>query len=87
MALKAGSLEPGNIDLEGSMVAAMETAFRENWPYVMGDAPVPEFSKQMKLMFVAIASGVINHLSTNSDSMQVTITSGNTGTVSNIVTT
>lgn len=59
----------------GSMAAAMEQAFKEEWPTVMGyDTDPPASSEQLNLMFRAIAQGVIRHLQQNSTSMKVTVT-------------
>ncbi len=73
MPLKAGTKAPVINGYENSMAAAMETAFLEQWPYVMGDETLPASSDQMKLMFIAIAQGVIKHLKQNSASMKVTV--------------
>ena len=49
------------------MAGAMLQAFRDAWPTFMGeDTPVPNVNNpQMKLMFVAIARGVVRHLTEN----------------------
>ncbi|MCB0560445.1 MAG: hypothetical protein KDD09_15930, partial [Phaeodactylibacter sp.] len=42
---------------------AMVNAFRAEWPKVMGeDSEPPEMTEEMKLLFVAIARGVVDHL-------------------------
>lgn len=51
MSLKAGS----TADFKNSMAEAIQTA----WDRVRGDTPT---SDQMKLMFIAIAQGVVQHL-------------------------
>ena len=91
MPLKAGTKAPVANGYNNSMAAAMEKAFMEQWPYVMDDADLPASSDQMKLMFIAIAQGVIKHLKQNSASMKVRVTFniGNTthigtGTVTDI---
>lgn len=57
--LKAGSID----DFSGSMAKAMVNAFRAEWPKVMGeDSEPPEMTEEMKLLFVAIARGVVDHL-------------------------
>ncbi len=73
MPLKAGSLSGS--DYDNSMAAAMEAAFNTEWPKVMGSTP-PASNDQMKLMFIAIAQGVISHLSNNSEAFVVEITNG-----------
>jgi hypothetical protein len=73
MPLKAGTKNP--LDPTGyvnSMAEAMEQAFLKEWPFVMHDAPVPQPNDQMKLMFIAISRGVIQHLETNHGSFKVT---------------
>ena len=74
MPLDSGTKAPGAANYSGSMAAAMEKAFKEEWPTVMGDADVPASSEQLNLMFRAIAQGVIRHLKQNSSSMKVTVT-------------
>jgi hypothetical protein len=71
MPLKAGSFSGAGYN--NSMASAMETAFNTEWPNVMGDAPLPASSDQMKLMFVAIAQGVVEHLKQNCTSFHVTV--------------
>ena len=92
MPLDSGTKAPGSATYAGSMAAAMEKAFKEEWPTVMGDADVPASSEQLNLLFRGIAQGVIRHLQQNSASMKVEVTinvGGNnytgTGTVNNII--
>ena len=74
MALKAGTKQ----DMTGSMAAAIERAFLLEWPSVMGDAPVPSTpSPEMRLLFVAIAQGVIRHIRDNPGSFLVDVDAGN----------
>ncbi len=83
MALKAGTI--GNY--EDSMAKAMADAFLQAWPTVMGNDPKPEMNNQMRLMFVAIAQGMVNHLYANRTSFKVTVSNGTitlTGVVTNI---
>lgn len=91
MPLDSGTKAPDLATYNGSMSAAMEQAFKEEWPYVMGDADLPASSEQMNLLFRAVSQGVIRHLKKNSTSMKVTVTvnvGGNnytgTGTVTDI---
>ncbi|MBK8682162.1 MAG: hypothetical protein IPN31_09710 [Bacteroidetes bacterium] len=75
MALDSGTKSPGTSLYSGSMADAMEKAFVEEWPTVMGDdADLPASSEQLNLMFRAIAQGVIRHLKQNSESLKVTVT-------------
>ena len=74
MPLDSGTKAPGSTTYSGSMAGAVEKAFKEEWPTVMGDADVPASSEQLNLMFRAIAQGVIRHLKQNSSSMKVTVT-------------
>jgi hypothetical protein len=92
MPLKAGTKKPlpaGTDGYTGSMAEAMELAFLEEWPNVMGNADLPAPNDQMKLMFIAIAKGVIRHINDNKASFKIT-TSGigsPNGTVTGIDTT
>lgn len=86
MPLKPGS-NSASASFAGSMASAMEQAFNEEWPYVMKDAAVPPSSEQMKLLFTAIAKGVVRHLQANANSFKVTVSNGietHTGTVTSI---
>ena len=74
MPLDSGTKAPGSTTYGSSMAAAMEKAFKEEWPTVMGDADVPASSEQLNLMFRAIAQGVIRHLKENCTSMKVKVT-------------
>lgn len=79
--LKAGTTG----DLENSMAEAMVTAFQTEWAKIMDeDQPPPDFTPQMKLMFIAIAQGVVKHLVDNAGAIKVNVNnttlSGNTTT-------
>ena len=74
MPLDSGTKAPGAANYGGSMAAAMEQAFREEWPTVMEGADLPGSSEQLNLMFRAISQGVIRHLKQNSASIKVTVT-------------
>ncbi len=82
--LKAGS----KTDYAESMALAMEQAFMNEWSNFMKGADAPAMNDQMRLMFVAIAQGVVNHLKANHDAFKVTATQTSsgiyTGTVSTI---
>lgn len=68
-----------------SMAEAMENAFEEEWPIIMG-TDKPKKSDHLQLMFIAIAQGVVKHLSDNVDSFIVDIpsVSGNGITVNTV---
>jgi hypothetical protein len=74
MPLKAGT----KANYSGSMAEAIEYAFRREWPNAMPGAELPTTtSPDLKLLFVAIAQGVIRHLKDHADSFQVDVaTSG-----------
>jgi hypothetical protein len=82
--LKAGS----KTDYAHSMAQAMEVAFMNEWSNYMQGADAPAMNDQMRLMFVAIAQGVVNHLKENHDAFIVTTRQSSsdthTGTVSSI---
>ncbi len=61
MALKPGTI----LDYENSMAQSMEEAFLAEWPKAMGDAEAPKPNNQMRLMFVAVAQGIVKHLHQN----------------------
>lgn len=73
MSLDSGTKAPGSATYSGSMADAMEKAFKEEWPYVMGDADLPASNEQLSLMFRAVAQGVIRHLKQNCTSLKVTV--------------
>jgi len=65
------ALIPGTpSDLAGSMAEAIQAAFNEHYPEVMGKNP-PETNKQMTLLCVAVAIGVINHLKAHPEAFVV----------------
>jgi hypothetical protein len=70
MPLIAGTIE----QFTGSMADAILTAFLNAWPDAMGAAPAPPVNKQMQLLYVAIAEGVISYLAANKDSFVITTT-------------
>lgn len=67
MALKAGKIsqtDPNDSDYAGSMAQAMEEAFLKAWPEAMDGAPLPDTDNAYaRLLFVAVAQGVLKHLS------------------------
>lgn len=73
MALKAGI----RADYTNSMAQAMEKAFLDEWPKIMdSDEPKPEMTDQMRLLFIAVAQGVVRHLVNNPDSFKVLFPGG-----------
>lgn len=76
MALKSGSIRLANDPTRAgewavSMSKAIEDAFLDEWPEAMDGAPKPEMNDQMRLMFVAVAKGVIKHLTENGSAFLV----------------
>jgi hypothetical protein len=86
------ALKPGTIsDFNNSMAQDIETAFLANWPLVMGKLEeggpaIPESNNQMKLMFIAIATGVIEHLKKNPTAFVVDTTDNGLNTATGNVT-
>ena len=74
MPLNSGTKALGADKYEGSMAAAMEQTFKEEWPFVMGNSDIPATSEQLNLMFRAVANGVIRHLKENKESIKVSVT-------------
>ena len=58
MALKPGTKN----DLVNSMAAAMETAFDAEWVNFKNSPPPGAGREDLRLMFIAIAQGVVEHL-------------------------
>lgn len=63
-------LNSGTASYEGSMAQAIEQAFLEQWPGIMGSDP-PDTSPQMKLLFLAVAEGVVRHLVANPQAFEI----------------
>lgn len=72
MGLKAGT----TTNLNNSMAKAMEDAFIAEWLRVKEDQAAPEMTEDMRLIFVAVAQGVINHLKANQNAFEVLVTGG-----------
>ncbi len=88
MPLKAGNVnesKPPTPD-DRSMAQAIEQAFREQWPLVMGDRELPEDNPQTKLFFAAIARGIVAHLVQHPEAFQVTVTLPDNTTATGTVT-
>jgi glutathionyl-hydroquinone reductase len=74
MALKAGTWEDTIFSEVLTMVGEMEKAFREDWPEVMNGAELPDkLDPQMKLVFAAVAKGVVRHLATNQNAFKISV--------------
>ena len=69
MELKAGTSK----NLTGSMAEDIQEAFLNTWPTLMGDVPKPAPSDQMKLLFIAVAQGVVKHLKEHPDAFKITV--------------
>ena len=65
------ALNSGKSNYTNSMAQAMEQAFEQLWPSFMDNQPFPGSNPQMKLMFLAISRGVIDHLTANGSAFQV----------------
>ena len=63
MALKAGSVANFN----GSLAEAMEQAFQNEWLDVFGEALPGGGEQERKILFAAIAQGLLSYLQTNID--------------------
>jgi len=72
-------LNPGKINAyayAGSMAEAIEDAFVEVWKSEKNSAP-PPIMLETKLLFIAIAQGVVKHLKDNPDAFSITFNTGN----------
>ena len=85
MPLIAGSNHSPS-EFADSMAEAMVEAFKTEWPHVMGVAPKPENMDQMKLLFAAVAQGVVKHLQIHATDFKVTVTSSGSGDYKGTVT-
>lgn len=82
MALDAGNISETRPLSGNTMAKLIEDAFMTEWSNAMGAQPLPEHNKQMQLLFVAVAKGVVEHLKNNPLSISIQISSGdlNNGT-------
>lgn len=81
MLLKAGTIN----DYIDSMAAEMSAAFLAAWNDAISDQPAPtEVSSQMRLLFVAVAQGVVKHLYATKDSFVVQVKDGSNTYTGNI---
>lgn len=72
MAIRAGTKSSATDEYTNSMAEAMEKAFLNEWPGIMGSDP-PKTDNQVRLLFIAIAQGVIRHLKNNESSITVNV--------------
>lgn len=72
MALKAGT----TTDLFNSMAKAMEDAFIAEWRRVKEGQAAPTMTEDMRLIFVAVAQGVVSHLQANANAFVVSTENG-----------
>lgn len=80
MALIAGKItekfpiidtDPASVEQKKSLVYAIEEAFMKEWSNVMGTQEKPAHNKQMQLLFLAVAEGVVNHLKSDTISIEI----------------
>lgn len=69
MALKAGTFD----DLSGSMAELMEQVFRDTLPRVISDADPDRGERERRVLFVAVAQGVVGHLRDHPNSFKVEV--------------
>lgn len=69
MVLKAGTMR--GTDFAGSMAEAMEKAFEVEWRAVKKSALPTAGQEDRRLLFIAIAQGVVRHLKENADSFKI----------------
>jgi hypothetical protein len=62
MALKPGTMTGTEADFLHSMAAAIESAFLEEWKAVEGTYPSEVGQKYWRLLFAAIAQGIVRYL-------------------------
>jgi hypothetical protein len=83
-------LRPGTFsDTTETMAAAMEEAFLNQWPLFNPDLPLPNEKnlQSMRLFFVAVSQGVVQHLRDNEEAFEVEVEEDGTtleGTVAQI---
>jgi len=77
--LNAGTIKELNpsmlqeLEKSESLAQAIEIAFEQQWPAVMGDLNFPEDRRQLRLLFVAVAQGIIIHLRNNPTAFAVRV--------------
>lgn len=80
--LKAGSLhdpDPTTPEFPGSMAEAMEVALGQEWLQLKGTALPMQGEEDRRLLFVAIAQGVVKHLRDNADAFSVNVAVAQSG--------
>jgi hypothetical protein len=86
-------LKPGTFsDTVDTMAKAMEAAFLDQWALFNPKLPEPDEKQlnSMRLFFVAVSQGVVQHLRDNADSFDVEVADGSStleGTVVQVHTT
>ncbi len=85
MPLKPGT-NHSTTEFADSMAEAMVTAFNNEWKYVMDKAPKPESLDQIKLLFAAVAQGIVEHLKLHATDFKVTVNSSGSGNYKGTVT-
>lgn len=76
-ALRAGTLQ--ETEFAGSMAEAMEDALGQEW-FNLKSTPLPaQGQDDRRLLFVAIAQGVVSYLTANADAFNVAVTTTQTG--------
>lgn len=76
-------LKPGRVDdFTNSMAAAMEDAFQSEWLDVKGTALPGKGEEDRKILFSAVARGVVKHLQENAaTAFQIAVTTKQTSAV------
>lgn len=77
------ALKPGRVDdFTNSMAAAMEDAFQDEWLDVKGTALPERGEEDRKILFSAVARGVVKHLKENAGTaFKIAVSATQTGTV------
>lgn len=70
MVLKAGHVN----DFSGSLAEAIETAMKQEWQLVKGEALPDTGEEDRRLLFVAVARGVIQFLDDHQDEIFTSMT-------------
>jgi hypothetical protein len=78
--LKGGT----SADFSNSMAEAIEQAMDEEWQAVYGAALPTLGSEYRKILWVAIANGILNYLKTNQDDILTSITLDSFATASTV---
>ncbi|MBD0260133.1 MAG: hypothetical protein ICV83_30820 [Cytophagales bacterium] len=82
MALRAGTVN----DFDNSMASKMAEAFAREWFVAMNEQPFPGMNDQTRLMFAAIAQGVVEYLKANPGAFRVSVANSSAGTLNGAVT-